>query len=195
MEKNWYNIALERIDQENYAQAIIAIKKYVDQNPKNKFGKLLQAIIYGHLSFYSKVLEILDFIPPEAGDDRDYAKVYYIEKADTYREIGNYDSARLFYDKAIDILPEQTGAYIKKGAFLASIGDYEGAKIEHLKATQLDGDPEEAFYNLALISRAELKLEEAQRYCEKSLEIDPDNIDVLHCYRDVKAAIELRIND
>lgn len=49
-DKDWFDKALEYQDEENYSQAIVAIEKYVDQNPDNKRGELLRAVIYGNLS-------------------------------------------------------------------------------------------------------------------------------------------------
>lgn len=89
--------------------------------------------------------------------------------------MGNYKEAIKWYNKVIEVIPDETIGYIFKGACLASAGKYELAKKEHLKATKLKGDPEEAFYNLALISRAEMKFEEAKDFCEKSLEMDPND--------------------
>ena len=192
MSRDLYDITLEHLDQENYGQALISIQRYVDENPENKNGKLLMAVIYGHLSNYTKVLEILSRIPPSSEESSKYSKIYYVELGDTYKEMGNFSEALKYYDKAIEATPEETVGYIMKGSFLASIGKYEEAKKEHLKATELDGDPEEAFYNLALIARAEQKFEEAKEYCEKSLEIDPDDIKVMHFYKDIVDSINLK---
>jgi tetratricopeptide (TPR) repeat protein len=192
MNKDWYNVALEQLDQENYSQALISIDWYIEGNPDNKYGKLLRAIIYGDLSNYNMVIEILSTIPPTSEESSKYAKLYYTEMGDTYKEMGNFKEALIWYDKTIDVAPSETIGYIMKGCCLASIGEYERARIEHLKATKLKGEPDEAFYNLALISRSELKLEEAKEYCEKSLEIDPDNINVIHCHRDIIKAMEMK---
>ena len=54
-----------------------------------------------------------------------------------------------------------------------------------------EGDKEEAFYNLALISRAEMNFEEAKFFCEKSLEIDPHDEGVRHCLDDIIETIKL----
>ncbi|MEQ8238380.1 MAG: tetratricopeptide repeat protein [Cyclobacteriaceae bacterium] len=192
MSKDWYNTSLEHLDQENYSQAILSIDCYIEQHPKNKNGRLLRAVIYGHLSNYNKVLEILADISPSDDDSTKYSKLYCTELGDTYKELGNFSEALNWYDQAIEIAPNETVGYIMKGCCLASMGDYEGAKTEHLKATKLEGDPEEAFYNLALIARAELKLEDAIEYCEKSLEIDPDDIKVIHCRKDILDAIRMK---
>jgi tetratricopeptide (TPR) repeat protein len=190
-DKDWFDKALEYLDDENYSQAIVAIKKYVVQNPKNKRGKLLKAIIYGDLSNYNLVLQILEEIKPTEEDDKEYSKLYFAELADTFKEKGNYQEALKWYDKMIKVIPNETVGYILKGACLASAGKYELAKAEHLMAIKMEGAPEEAFYNLALISRAEMKFEEAKEYCEKSLAIDPNDKKVIHCYEDILEAIKM----
>lgn len=189
--KDWFKEALKFQDENNFSQSLVSIKRYVKQNPQNKFGHLLEAIIYGHLSNYDKVLEILEDIKPIKDDEKVYSKLYYSELGDTYKEMGDYKEAVKWYDKVIEIYPNETVGYIFKGSCLASAGKYELAKTEHLKATEMKGDPEEAFYNLALISRAEMKFKEAKMYCEQSLEIDPDDLSVFHCYQDILKAIEM----
>lgn len=189
--KDWFDLALEYQSKENYSKALIAINKYIDLNPQNKNGKLLKAVIYGDLSNYNLVLKILKEIQPNSKEDRQYSKFYFSELGDTYKELGNHIEALKWYNKMIEVVPNETMGYIYKGCCLASVGKYDLAKIEHLKATKLEGDPEEAFYNLALISRAEMNFEKAKEYCEKSLAIDPDDKKVLHCYKDIIEAIEL----
>ena len=189
--KDWFDKALDYQEEENYSQAIVAIEKYVEQNPSNKRGKLLRAVIYGDLSNYELVLQILDEIKPTEDDSKRYSKLYFREMADTFNEIGNYKEALKWYDKMIEVIPNETVGYILKGSCLAKAGKYELAKIEHLKATELKGDPEEAFYNLALISRAEMRFEEAKEYCEKSLKIDPNDKSVIHCYEDILEAMKM----
>lgn len=194
-DKDWFDKALEYQEEENYSQAIVAIEKYVEQNPLNKRGKLLKAVIYGDLSNYELVLKILEEIKPTEDDSKRYSKLYFREMADTFNEMGNYKEALKWYDKMIEVIPNETVGYIFKGSCLAKAGKYELAKIEHLKATNLEGDPEEAFYNLALISRAEMKFEEAKEYCEKSLEIDPNDKSVIHCYEDILEAMKMTKNE
>ncbi len=190
--KDWFDIALEHHEEGNYSQAIVAIRKYVEKNPENKRGKLLEAVIYGDLCNYDLVLQALGEIKPSEEDGKKYAEIYYREIADTYKELGNYNEALKWYDKLVEITPKETKGYIFKGACLASSGDYKLAKKEHLKATALKGDPEEAFYNLALIYRAEMKFAKAKKFCEKSLEIDPNDEQVIHCYEDILRALKIQ---
>ena len=190
--KSWFKKALEYQEKGNFSQALVAIEEYLKQRPKDKVGKLLKAIIYGDLANYTLILEILEGIKPKSNDSKVYSRAYYKELADTYSKMGNFEEALKYYDKLIELFPEETPAYIFKGAFLAKTGNYELAKIEHLKATKLKGNPEEAYYNLALIARAEMKFEEAKLYCEKSLEIDSNDKSVQSCYKDILNAIKMK---
>jgi len=193
-DKDWFDIALEHHEEENYSQAILAIQKYVELNPENKRGKLLKALIYCDLANYDLVFQILNEIKPTEEDGKDYAKLYFREIGKAYRGIGKFKKAIKYYDKIIQVAPDETVGYVFKGGCLVSMGEYELAKQEHMKATKLKGDPEEAFHNLALISRAQLKFKEAKKYCEKSLEIDPNDKSVIHCYEDILQAIKMNKN-
>ncbi len=192
LEKSWFDIAMEHQDESNYSQALVAIKKYFELNPEEKSGKLLEASIYVDLHNYDLALKILTNIKLVPTDDKEYFELYYSMQGHINKGKGNYNEAIKWYDKLIESIPNETRGYIFKGACLASTGEYEQAKIEHLKATTLEGDPEEAFYNLALIHRAEMKHEEAKIFCEKSLEIEPDDESVNHCYEDIIEAIKLQ---
>ena len=162
--KDKFDIALEHYKENNYSQALVAIGIYLEQNFKNKAGIILKAKIYRDLSNYNLALQILHENLPAKDSDKRYLNLFYFEIGKSYKEMGNYQEALKWFDKMIEIFPDETNGYIFKGACLASAGKYELAKIEHLKATKLKGNPEEAFYNLALISRAEMKFEEAMEY-------------------------------
>jgi len=189
--KDWFDRTLEHNEDGNYSQALVAISKYVEEHPGNKNGKLLQALVYRELSSFDKSLELLRDIVPGKEDSQKYSLLYFREMADTYKALGNFSEAIKWLDKIIQAEPEHSMGYILKGSCLAVSGNYEAARAEHLKATRMEGDPEEAYYNLALIARAEMQFEEAREYCEKSLAIDPDDQQVIHCYKDILMAIEM----
>jgi len=79
-----------------------------------------------------------------------------------------------------------------KGAVLATLGKFEEAKKLHLQATKLEDDPDEAFFNLGLILRAELKLEEAKEAFENALELCPNEERVEKELEDVEKAMKLQ---
>jgi len=88
--------------------------------------------------------------------------------------------------------PKHTKGYIFKGCCLALYGKYKSAIENHKKAVILVGDPEEAYYNLALIYRAKMELEQAKKYCKEAIKIDQEYSAALECLEDIYGAIKLR---
>ncbi len=192
MNQEFYDIALDNYSDSKYSMALFSIQEYLSLNPDNKPGRLLLGLIYGELSNYKRSFEILDEIKPNEFDNKTFQKLYLSQMGDNNKKIGNLDLAIEFYDKYIEIDPESANGYIFKGACLALKGEYGLAKEQHLIATKLKGHPEEAFYNLALICRAEMNFEKAKKYCESSLKIDPKDEIVRHCLDDINEAIEMK---
>ena len=191
MEKDWFEQALDNFHEDNYSQALFAITKYTAAKPEDKNGKLLKAIISREMSNYPLAFSIFNEIVPGDADTEDYRKSYYTDLADTYKEMGNYQEAATWYDKLIALSPNESHGYILKGACLAAAGQYELAKPALFKAIESEGDREEAYYNLALIARAEMNFAEAKEYCEKSLAIFPADERVIQCLGDLNKAIKL----
>jgi len=192
MEKDWFKIALTHFDAGNYSQALLAVSRYINENPESQTGKLLKAVLCRELCNFNLSLSLLKEIAPEESDDVGYKRSYFREMAETLEAMGNFNEAVIWFDKLIELIPGSTSGYILKGACLAAAGHYELAKTAHLKATFQTGHTEEAYYNLALISRAEMNFEEAKKYCERSLEIDPNDTSVRHCYDDIIEALKLQ---
>jgi len=63
--KDWFKISLEYQDRGDYAQALISIRKYIQDNPKNKRAKLLEAVYLADLSSFNYALEVLRKIKPK----------------------------------------------------------------------------------------------------------------------------------
>lgn len=189
---DWFEKASQHQDDENNVQALFAIEKYLEQNPKRASAKLLKVSICRDLSNYELCFQVLNEIKSRNIKDLVFLKLYHIESGRVYESIGNFQKAINCYDKAIEISPNETLPYIFKGDCLANNGKRELARFEFLKATKLPGDSEEAFLNLALICRAESKYLEAKIYCEKALEIDPDYKSAIHCYKDILEAIRIK---
>lgn len=189
---NLFTKAIEHRDEEEYAQALVCCQLYIKKEPENKRAKLFEAVLLSELGNNAKAFEILEKVKPNEDDNEKYSVMYYRELASVYKEVGAYDKAIFYFDKCIALSPNHTSGYILKGGCLAVAGRFEAAKAEHLKAITLDGNPEEAFYNLALINRAEGKLELALDYCKKAIEIDHDYEDALEFFDDLNSAIQLK---
>jgi tetratricopeptide (TPR) repeat protein len=188
----WYNKAVEFEEKGKYSKALLAIEIYIRENPSDKYGKLLMTMIYNELGFSALSIDCLKNQTPNQQDAKKYTRLYHYYLGKAYRQIHNFKKALKCFDKVIATIPSKTEGYIFKGACLSGFGKYELAKVEFHKATQVVGNPEEAFFNLALIARAEMKFEEAKMYCEKAIEIDPEYEDAKNCLKDIDKAIILK---
>lgn len=189
---NWFNKAMNHNENGESAQALLSINFYCEQNPDDVSGLIAKAMINTELSNFSEAEKVLKSIDLNKNSSAKFLQIYYTEWASLYKAKNELEKAIEFYDKRINISPDETGGYILKGAALAKLGKYEEAKDEHLKATQLEGNPEEAFTNLGLILRAELNLGEAKAAFENSLKIISNDESVEKNLEDVTNAIELQ---
>lgn len=188
---NWFNKAMNHDENNESAQALLSINFYCEENPDDASGLIAKAMINTQLSNFIEAEKTLKSIDLNKNKSSQFLKAYYIEWASLYDGKNELEKAIEFYDKRIAIDPEQTSGYIYKGGALAKLGRYEEAKKIHLHATKLEGDPEEAYTNLGLILRAELKLEEAKDAFENSLKLCSNDESVEKKLEDVTNAIEL----
>lgn len=150
-EDSWFDIALRHYKHSNYAQSVLAITKYIEENPETRNGKLLKAVICRALKNYNQGVYTLEEIIPQEEDTWQYKRTYYREFGETLQSMGKYDEAIVWFDKLIEVVPDQAQGYILKGECLESLEQYELAQLQYLRATQLKGNKEDAFYNLALL--------------------------------------------
>jgi tetratricopeptide (TPR) repeat protein len=89
-----------------------------------------------------------------------------------------------------------TGTHIFLGATLAKQGRFAEAKRHHQRAitlaTDRDGRPDEAHYNLGLILRAQRRYDEAAGHLTKALELDPQYKIAREALDDVRRAKRFR---
>ena len=188
---NWFTKALNHNENNEQAQALLSINFYCEENPDHAWGFIAKAMINTELSNFIEAEKTLNSIDLIKNNSTQFLKAYYTEWARLYDGKNELEKAIEFYDKRIEIEPEQTGGYIFKGGILARLGRYEEAKKIHLQATKLEGNPEEAYLNLGLILRAELNLEEAQDAFENSLKLCSNYKEVEKNLEDVINALEL----
>ena len=66
------------------------------------------------------------------------------------------------------------------------------AKKYHLASIEVNTqEPDEAFYNLGLISRAEERYKEAKEYFEKAIQICPEYPVAIDALKDINRLLEL----
>ena len=189
---NWLEQAVTFQEQENYAQALLAINQYLSEAPEDRDSQLLLALIYSEIENYEAAFEVLESIKPKNDDDPEYQAVYYTLLGNTYQEKGMFVEAIKCYDHIIFLFPEDSTAYLAKGTALTIMGKFQEAKKVLLKASRMEDGAEEAYYNMALIYRGELKLEKAKKFCKKSLDINAEDEEVQHVYQDILDALALK---
>ena len=194
-EIDWYDKALDHFGARENCQSLLCIEYYEELDPDSEPAKLLKANILIGLYRFSDAEEILDNFPMDLDRperlDQAIKKHYYQVKGDLMDAQGKYLEAADYYQKLIDLEPGQTLGYIMKGACLAKAGEFEAAKELHDLATNLDGDPDEAYLNLGLIYRAEGKLYAAKKAFTKALEITPEYLEAKDGLEDVNQAMRL----
>ena len=78
---------------------------------------------------------------------------------------------------------------------MAKQGKFSEAKKYHKKAIKVASDvPDEAYYNLGLILRAEERFEDACECFDKALELDPDYTIAKEARSDVLKVLQLKMN-
>lgn len=194
-EIDWYDKALEHFGNRQNCQALLCIEYYEELDAESEPAKLLKANILIGLYRFADAEHILDNFPLDTGRperlNHVIRKHYYQVKGDLMDLQGKYTEAAAYYQKLIDLEPEQTLGYIMKGACLAKAGDFDTAKELHNKATHLEGDPDEAYLNLGLIYRAEGKLYAAKKAFIKALAITSDYLEAQDGLEDVNEAMAL----
>ncbi len=103
------------------------------------------------------------------------AKQFYNKAIDFYKN-KDYDNAKLYYEKAIEINPKFSKAYFS----LASLYDinfkkYNIAKKNYEKAIEINPKYSKAYYNLAILLKNHFQdYENAKENYEKAIELNPN---------------------
>jgi tetratricopeptide (TPR) repeat protein len=114
------------------------------------------------------LLKAIRFCPPER---LAYA---YANMGHLYQEKGSYRIAERWYRKALSVDPKYSPNLVFLGACLAKQGRYAEAKRYHRRAIKSPSHPpDEAYFNLGLILRAEEKHDDALECFKEALKIDP----------------------
>ncbi len=109
---------------------------------------------------------------------------------------GDYASAELWYQKAVDEDPDNAASYIFLGAVQARQGKLMQAEVTHRRATQCpDGLVDEAYHNLGLVLRGQGRLAEAADCFRKAIELCPKYAVAIEALQDIQAAMTLTAAD
>lgn len=109
-----------------------------------------------------------------------------VEKGISLDELGKYEEAINWYDKALQIDPKDVYALHSKGVALANLGKYEEAITWYDKALAVDPKNVNALTNKGSALYNMGKKDDAFIWIDKALTIDPTNQQIL----DVKSQLQ-----
>jgi tetratricopeptide (TPR) repeat protein/predicted amidohydrolase len=100
------------------------------------------------------------------------------DKGITLRDLGKYDEALKFFERAVELKPDYEEAWYDKGWILGKLGKYEEALKCYDKVIELRPDCEDAWYNKGVTLGKLGKYEEALKCYDKAVELRPDDEEV-----------------
>jgi Flp pilus assembly protein TadD len=196
------NIGLAYYKSGQLRPAIEAFQKAQQQMPRENKPVLLQADCYLRLGQDKKVIELLDPLEQQSGND--LAVTYMLGTAlvrdgqsdkgqvliDKILKDGDSAEARLLIgttklmvndfqgaltdlQKAVDLNPELPDVFAYYGAALVATGDQEGAKQAFAKALQQDPNNFEPNLRMGFLLRNDNEFEDAMKYLKRALEVRP----------------------
>jgi tetratricopeptide (TPR) repeat protein len=105
-----------------------------------------------------------------------------------YLKKGRFDLALLDFNRAIEIRPDFTLAYINRGTAHQEMGHYDLSIRDFNRAIELEPDNSMAFNNRGFTYVLIGDFERARKDLERSLELSPDNIYALNSMAELYAA-------
>jgi len=111
------------------------------------------------------------------GQSTNKAAKQAFEKGFKAHENKEFNSAVIYYTKAIELDPKYVNGYILRGVAYDALKKYPEAIADYTKAIELDPKKADAYYNRGVAYDALKKYEEALADYTKAIEIDPKKAD------------------
>ena len=189
--KRLWQLALDACYGKDVARATILIEKYAARKPENKPIRLLRASNLAQRRQFEAAEEELR-ATERALNSPKWRETWLREWAELHELKGDLEKSADAFRELTSIASDNTPYWIMLGGCLARLGHLKEAEAIHRHATELEGDPDEAFLNLGLVLRAMGRFEESAEAFESALQLCPDYPEATAALKDVRAAIELR---
>jgi tetratricopeptide (TPR) repeat protein len=171
-QKKLWKKMMDEWDNNNVSCHLHFAKLYTAQYPSDMFGWIALADALFNMARYNEARNALE--KSKLLCPKENLHIVFHQIGHLYKEKGNYPKAKKWYRKSIEN-NATTRNFIFLGSCLAKQGKFKEAKECHRKAIEISSDPpDEAYFNLGLILRAEKKFEKALESFEKALEFDPE---------------------
>jgi len=147
------------------------VMKCLEKDPGNRyqsFGELkteLEKINEGLPGKKPQVADSPFELPPD---------LELLRKGFTFLTLSKHSEAMEYFDKMLEIAPENPEAWNDKGVCLSSLGDHEGAVKCFEKALELNPDYPQAWANIAAACISLGRYDEAMGLCDRSIEAKAD---------------------
>jgi tetratricopeptide (TPR) repeat protein len=147
-----------------YEKALKASKEACEINPRDSHSWTFQGISLFRLGWYEKSSRCFDKVTEQINDEFDLA--YYL-KGYNLDYSGNHEEAIKYYEKAIDLNPNDADYWTSKGATLYDLKDYNKALQCFEKALELDPSYDIAYLKIGECKYQDHKYSEALEYYKK----------------------------
>ncbi|MFD0932295.1 tetratricopeptide repeat protein [Psychroflexus salinarum] len=164
------NVSLIYIQQDKPEEALVAIKRAKEENPDDISVMQAEADLYyriGKIDKYNEVMKEVVLKDPEN------PSLYY-NLGVASEQLGDKDSAKDYYKKAIELDPEMVNAYINLAALTLSEERTIVEEMNKLGNSRADNKKYQE-----LNEKKKQYYIEALPYLEKANELDPDNMDAM----------------
>jgi tetratricopeptide (TPR) repeat protein len=188
-QKELWKKMMNEWDNNNVSCHLHFTKLYTAKFPNDMFGWITLADALSGLARYNEARSALkkaNFLC-----SKENLSIVFYQIGHLYKNKGDYPRAEKWYKQAVEE-NASTRNLIFLGACLAKQGKFKEAKKYHRKAIKVASDlPDEAYYNLGLILRAEEKFEEALECFEKAIELDPEYKIAKEAKRDIIKVLKI----
>ena len=162
---------LSAMDARHFATAASLLEKYLDENPTSQRGWIDLGTALSHLGRYERAEQA--YLQAVALDE---------SKADgimgaighLHRSRGDFSTAMTWYQKQVDLAPDDSTGWLYLGNIQLNQGDAEAALASFQHASKCkSGCREEVHYSMGLAYRSAGELFQAKSEFEKAVQLDP----------------------
>ena len=182
----WWLRARDAYDADQLGVAMASIDRFRARAPDLAAGVLLHSMILTSLQRFDHAWPLIQQM------------LRWTKKPAVAHAIARFFDARNDVDTAAEwyrtrstLEPASTVGFILLGAFQARRGRLIEAEATHRHATTLEGDPDEAFLNLAMVLRARGQFEDAIEAAGRAVALDPASATNAAVLADVNQALSL----
>jgi len=170
----WFKDGLELYQNRNYNDAILNIRKVIENDPQNAQAYYYIGMCYLMTQQFDDAIDNfttsikLDSKNPDAFNNRGIANGY----------VGNPDAAFDDFDRAILLDPNFSEAYLNRGTALIEKQDFENAEKDLLKSIKYDKNNPSAYYHIGRMKISNGNREEAIKYYKLAIKYGMNAPDV-----------------